>query len=101
MGARGPQPGFKRARAEAAAAARLALQKAARAALTPKPQLLLTGPPLTPAQLRNPVMLSGTALKELAYRMGMAKSLTATMSDEKIRLSLRYITADLAEREPA
>lgn len=101
MGSRGPQPGFKRARAEAAARAVAEAAITARAALTPAPQLLLAGPPLTAHQQRNPQFLSGEALKALAYRMGMAKSLLATMDDEKIRLSLRYITADRAEREAA
>lgn len=72
MGKRGPQPGFKKARAEADAQAALSSMSA--------------------ADRENPDKLSGEALRQLAYRRGLAKSTLATMADEKIREQLRYIT---------
>lgn len=47
---------------------------------------------MTTADRENPSKLTGDALKALAHRRGLAKSLLATMSDEKIRTELRYIT---------
>ena len=72
MGKRGPQPGFKKARAEADASAALAS--------------------LSAADRENPNKLTGQPLRELAYRRGLARSSLETMSDEKIREQLRYIT---------
>lgn len=105
MGKRGPQPGFKKARA-AQAAAPSSLPEASNnttpvAAKQPAP----TSTPSTPkaakpkaepivlsaADRENPNKLSGQALKDLAHRRGMAKSILATMPDEKIRMELRYI----------
>jgi hypothetical protein len=45
----------------------------------------------------NPEKLTGDALRELAYRRGIARSEAATMSDEKLRLSLRYAASAWAE----
>ena len=39
----------------------------------------------------HPDKLTGQALRDLAHRKGMAKSELASMSDEKIRLQIRYI----------
>lgn len=72
MGKRGPQPGFKKARAEAEASAALSS--------------------LSAADRENPNKLTGQPLRELAYRRGLARSSLETMSDEKIREQLRYIT---------
>lgn len=72
MGKRGPQPGFKKARAEADASAALSS--------------------LSAADRENPNKLTGQPLRELAYRRGLARSSLETMSDEKIREQLRYIT---------
>jgi len=72
MGKRGPQPGFKKARAEADASAALSS--------------------LSAADRENPDKLTGQPLRELAYRRGLARSSLETMSDEKIREQLRYIT---------
>lgn len=48
--------------------------------------------PLTAADRENPDKLSGDDLRALAHRRGLAKSVLATMPDEKIRMELRYIT---------
>lgn len=48
--------------------------------------------PTTHADRENPDKIAGDDLKALAHRRGIAKSLLATMSDEKIRTELRYIT---------
>lgn len=72
MGKRGPQPGFKKARAKADASAALSS--------------------LSAADRENPNKLTGQPLRELAYRRGLARSSLETMSDEKIREQLRYIT---------
>jgi hypothetical protein len=39
----------------------------------------------------HPDKLTGQALRDLGHRKGMAKSELASMSDEKIRLQIRYI----------
>ncbi len=72
MGKRGPQPGFKKARAEADASAALSS--------------------LSAADRENPDKLTGQPLRELAHRRGLARSSLGAMSDEKIREQLRYIT---------
>lgn len=72
MGKRGPQPGFKKARAEADASAALAA--------------------LSAADRENPDKLTGEPLRALAHRRGLSRSSLVTMSDEKIREQLRYIT---------
>jgi hypothetical protein len=72
MGKRGPQPGFKKARAEAEASAALSS--------------------LSAADRENPDKLSGEPLRALAHRRGLARSTLADMPDEKIREQLRYIT---------
>ena len=72
MGKRGPQPGFKQARAEAQASAALSSMSA--------------------ADRENPDKISGEALRKLAHSRGLAKSTLETMPDEKIREQLRYIT---------
>lgn len=93
MGLRGPKPGFKREQADGIAAAALAPVLAAPSPFfAPPKQLKLTGPQLTAWQRQNPKMLSGDALKDLGYRNGMARSQMDSMSDEKIRLSLSFIT---------
>ncbi len=72
MGKRGPQPGFKKARAEADASAALSS--------------------LSAADRENPDKLTGQPLRELAHRRGLARSSLGAMSVEKIREQLRYIT---------
>lgn len=72
MGKRGPQPGFKKARAEADASAALSSMSA--------------------ADRENPDKLTGEALRKLAHSRGLARSTLETMPDEKIREQLRYIT---------
>jgi len=47
--------------------------------------------PLRAADRDFPNRLSGEALRELAYRRGLARSSLSGMSDAKIREQLRYI----------
>lgn len=107
MGARGPKPGFKKARAAQAAAPSVQPEdttvptpapaaKPAPATEAPKAQVQQPAAeqpkPLTAADRENPDKLSGDDLRALAHRRGLAKSVLATMPDEKIRMELRYIT---------
>ena len=108
MGARGPKPGFKKARAAQAAAPSVQSEattvptpakEPAKAAPAPKSakaqvqQPAVEQPkPLTAGDRENPDKLSGDDLRALAHRRGLAKSVLATMPDEKIRMELRYIT---------
>lgn len=48
-------------------------------------------PALSAADRENPGKLDGEALRELAYRRGLARSNLASMSDEKIRRELNFI----------
>lgn len=82
MGKRGPQPGFKKAREAAAAAA----------SAPSAPAQEQDEPQLSAADRENPEKLSGQALRDLAHRRGLARSVMTTMPDEKIRMELRYIT---------
>lgn len=82
MGARGPKPGFKRQAVESAPAQE-------------------DGPVLSSADRENPNKLSGATLRELAHKRGIARSLVADMSDEKIREQLRYIVHAQYEEETA
>ncbi len=77
MGKRGPQPGFK---------------AAAKAAPAVAPAAAEAAPPMSAQDRENPAKLSGEALKALAHRRGMARSSMADMSDEKIRVQLKYLT---------
>lgn len=83
----GRQPGND-ATADVVAAAKAALTASAarKAASTPQPE------PLSAADRENPDKLSGQALRDLAHRRGVARSEAANMSDEKLRMQLRYIT---------
>ena len=49
-------------------------------------------PELSAADRENPDKLAGDALRALAHRRGIARSEAATMSDDKLRMQLRYIT---------
>lgn len=40
----------------------------------------------------NPDKLTGSDLRHLAHRLGLAKSSLESMPDEKIRMELKYIT---------
>lgn len=70
---------------------------------TPKPPKAKKAEPvlLTAADRENPAKLSGDDLKALAHQRGIAKSELATMSDDKIRMQLRYITVRRGEEEVA
>lgn len=48
---------------------------------------------LSAADRENPNKLTGQALRDLAHRRGMAKSILIDMPEEKIRMELRYITS--------
>lgn len=47
---------------------------------------------LSAADRENPAKLTGQALRDLAHRRGIARSEAEGMSDEKLRMQLRYIT---------
>lgn len=49
-------------------------------------------PELSAADRENPDKLAGDALRALAHRRGIARSEAATMTDDKLRMQLRYIT---------
>lgn len=96
MGRRSVQPAEKKARATKAAPS-LPAAKKPRAAAPKASDSNITAPAaeqpivLSAADRENPEKLSGQALKDLAHRRGMAKSILATMPDDKIRMELRYI----------
>lgn len=115
MGSRGPQPGFKLARAQKAALASTSqAPKAAApqpAAASPIPDAKPTTAPVKKARAaapepsaadrENPDKLTGDALRALAHRRGLAKSMLPAMSDEKIRTELRYLAHRQYSDEPA
>jgi hypothetical protein len=47
---------------------------------------------LSAADRENPDKLTGEALRTLAHRRGVARSEAERMTDEQIRMQLRYIT---------
>lgn len=47
---------------------------------------------LSAADRENPDKLAGDALRALAHRRGIARSESATMTDDKLRMQMRYIT---------
>jgi len=47
---------------------------------------------LSAADRENPERLSGDDLKALAHRRGVSRSEAETMTDDKLRMQLRYIT---------
>ena len=47
---------------------------------------------LSAADRENPEKLSGSDLRALARRRGLARSEVERMDDEKIRIQLRYLT---------
>ena len=47
---------------------------------------------MSAADRENPEKLTGEALRVFAHRRGIARSEADTMSDDKLRLQLRYIT---------
>lgn len=56
---------------------------------------------LSAADRENPDKLSGDALRALAHRRGLARSALPTMSDDKIREQLRYMTYNQYEHSDA
>lgn len=94
MGTRGPKPGFKQARAEQAALAELAPDAATGqpSPVEPVAAPSISEPVLSASDRENPNKLSGQALRVLAHRRGLARSMLPGMSDEKIRTELRYLT---------
>ena len=49
-------------------------------------------PMLSAADRENPDKLTGEDLRALAHRRGVSRSESASMSDDKLRMQLRYIT---------
>lgn len=47
---------------------------------------------LSAADRENPEKLTGSDLRTLAHRRGIARSEVERMDDEKIRIQLRYLT---------
>lgn len=47
---------------------------------------------LSAADRENPEKLSGSALRDLAHKRGLARSEVERMDDDKIRIQLRYLT---------
>lgn len=121
MGARGPKPGFKKARAEKGApssstpAAKKTAAPRKTAAAKPSEPVAPAAPAavviaqaqeeavvLNAADRENPDKLSGDALRQLAHKRGIARSTLPTMTDEKIRTELRYLAhRQYSDDEPA
>lgn len=86
------------AAANALAAAEAA--RKARASVVPAPTIEPPAPSqatavtqvLTASDRENPDKLAGADLRALAHRRGIARSEAANMSDDKLRMQLRYIT---------
>jgi hypothetical protein len=55
--------------------------------------------PVSAADRENPQKLRGEALRKLAHQRGISRSELATLSDEKVRHQLRYITGRQYEEE--
>lgn len=47
---------------------------------------------LSAADRENPEKLSGSDLRDLAHKRGLARSEVERMDDDKIRIQLRYLT---------
>jgi len=47
---------------------------------------------LSASDRENPDKLTGEDLRALAHRRGVSRSESASMSDDKLRMQLRYIT---------
>lgn len=101
MGQRGPQKGWKKgAAAEVAAPSTARKPRAVAAPAKPVAAAIQAPaqdtppdrPHMSAADLENPEKLTGEALRALAHRRGVSRSESAAMSDEKLRLQLRYIT---------
>lgn len=123
MGKRGPQPGWKQAKAAAEAKAAAAAPANKRKRGARKPPRAATAPvpgSLAPAQLdaplacatdaaenihlsyserNNPRYLSGAELRAFGHKKGMAHSTMEHMADDKLREQLRYIEAHRLETE--
>lgn len=76
------------AAAEAVAAAAAAREARARQQLAAEQTDLSA---MSAADRENPDKLTGEALRDLAHRRGIARSESARMTDEKLRMQLRYI----------
>lgn len=90
MGKRGPQPGWKKAQAAKAAApvAKKPAQAKQQTTVAAKTAAVV---PLSAADRENPEKLTGAALRALAHRRGLSRTELAKMTDEKIRVQLRYL----------
>ena len=92
MGTRGPKPGWK-AQAQASAPAAI-VEQVAPPPVEPKapPVAAQPEPRMSAADAANPAKLRGDALRKLAHNRGMSRSEMAGMSDEKVRVQLKYLT---------
>lgn len=54
---------------------------------------------MSAADRENPGKLSGQPLKDLAHKRGLSRSELENMSDDKIRMQLRHVTARFQEEE--
>ncbi|HEY0955822.1 MAG TPA: hypothetical protein VGE36_13740 [Roseateles sp.] len=77
--------------ADVVAAAKAALSAGAARRATVQ-AAAVTEAPLSAADRENPDKLSGAALRALAHRRGVSRSEAEGMSDDKLRMQLRYIT---------
>ena len=75
-----------------AAAGVLAAAGAARQARAAQAAQPAAKPVLSASDRENPDKLAGEDLRALAHRRGVSRSEAATMSDDKLRMQLRYIT---------
>lgn len=64
-----------------------ARREARAAAMVAQPSAILSA-----SDRENPDKLTGEDLRALAHRRGVSRSESASMSDEKLRMQLRYIT---------
>lgn len=75
-----------------AASGVLAAAAARRAARAPLEAVASEPPRLSAGDRENPEKLAGDDLRTLAHRRGVSRSEADGMSDDKLRMQLRYIT---------
>lgn len=87
----GPKPGWKRTQADIQAQSAEAVAEPQAIAAEPG-QAADPYAGISASDRENPNKLTGQPLRDLAHRRGIGRSTLATMSDDKIRSELRYIT---------
>lgn len=88
MGARGPKPGFKKARQVAQEQVQQAPAVAPVSDVVCDPAAVHAMPA---AYRENPEKLGGAALKELAHKRGLSRTECERLPDVKLREQLRYL----------